>query len=65
MFDLEPVLGRLFVQEAGHVVDFPLGAMALDLPIALRNLLGLKITCVSVIRPSGTPDGGGASCTGR
>jgi len=46
----QPVPDRLLVQEAGHVVDLSAGAMTFDLPIALENLLGLKITWVSVIQ---------------
>src|ERR1700759_1700735 len=42
MLGLEPIVGRSFVQKAGYVVDLPLRAVALDVPNALRNLLGLK-----------------------
>ena len=34
MLGHQPVFDRLFVQEAGHVVDLSPGAVALDLPIA-------------------------------
>jgi hypothetical protein len=41
MLTLQPVLGRLLVQEAGHVVDLSPGAAAFDLPFA-RNLLSFE-----------------------
>jgi hypothetical protein len=49
MFSLQPVLGRLLVQEAGHVIDLSSGAVAFDLPVVLRTFSALKITCASVI----------------
>ena len=42
MLGRQPILDGLFIQEAGHVVDLSSGAMALDPPIALENLLGIK-----------------------
>jgi hypothetical protein len=42
MLRRQPILNRLFVQEAGHLVDLAFRTVALDLPSASGRLLSFK-----------------------
>jgi hypothetical protein len=42
MLGRQPILDRLFVQEAGHVVNLASGTVALDLPSASGRLLSFE-----------------------
>ena len=42
MLRRQPILDRLFVQEAGHVVDLASWKVALDLPTTSGRLLGFE-----------------------
>lgn len=42
MLSDQPILDGLFVQEAGHVIDFASRTVALDLPITPGRLLSFE-----------------------